>query len=87
MRRIARLNRGQQVVVVIGLALSLDLLGLWLTTIGQRIALGWVAYAPLSDPQGPGGMSLGWRLLIWAALVVIWTAVSVVILHSRPSQG
>jgi hypothetical protein len=92
MRSPRRLNLGQRIVIVIGLGVGLAVFGLWATS--QGIASGWVGYAPLSSSAAyrsslsiafAGGLHPWVRLVIWLALIVFWTVVSIVFLRS-PSE-
>jgi heme/copper-type cytochrome/quinol oxidase subunit 1 len=88
----SRLNLGQRIVVVIGLAAGLVILGAWAMTWGTHSFTGWTGYAPLSRsiyvPSG-GGLHLWALALIWLALISIWVVVSVVVLRGprRPVGG
>ncbi len=88
MRR--RLNKGQRIVIVVGLGLALYFVGGWVTTRGTGAQFGWVAYAPLSTtyntPDGPGGLHPWVRLIVWLVLILAWMVASVVLLRS-PSPG
>lgn len=81
------LNRGQRIVIVIGMAAALSALGGWITTRGGGRQFGWVAYAPLSNtyntPEGPGGLHPWVRLVIWLALIMVWAITSVLVLRSQ----
>ena len=77
--------------MVTGLGIGLVVFGMWAT--GPRPAFGWTGYAPLSSTSAyssnlsitfAGGLHPWVRLLIWLALIVVWTAVSIVLL--RPSS-
>jgi len=76
-------NRGQRIVVVVGLGVGLWFVGLWATVRGD-VALGWVGYAPVSSGTVAPGTGLHpWvRLLIWLALTVVWSVASVAVLRT-----
>jgi hypothetical protein len=88
---VSRLNRGQRIIVVVGLGVALWFAGGYVTTLGNP--LGWVAYAPLSKAFGASGFDLTSleRLLVWLGLVTVWMIVSVVLLGTSkrrsPSSG
>ena len=67
--------------------MALYLVGGYLTTLGS--GTGWVGYAPLSNVplEAIGGMRHWIRLLIWLALVVVWVAFSLVMLHVSTDRG
>ena len=79
-------NRGQRVVVVVGLGVALYFFGGWITTRGTGAQYGWVAYAPLSNtyntPNVFGGFHSWVRLVIWLLLILVWVVVSVFLLRS-----
>jgi hypothetical protein len=79
-------NRQQLVVLVVGLGLTLYVLGDWLTTLGSRALNGWVAYAPLQAVNPLGGLHPWVRLVIWLLLIALWVGTSCAILRSRPSS-
>jgi len=85
-----RMNRGQRVVVVVGLGVALYFLGGWVTTRGTPLQFGWVAYAPLSNtyntPVGLGGLHPWVRLVIWLVFTFVWVVASVLLLRSRPAE-
>jgi hypothetical protein len=86
-----RMNRGQRVVIVIGLGVAMYSLGGWITTRGTGTPYGWVGYAPLQTYNTPnilGGLHPWVRLVIWIALVVVWVFTSMLLLRSpAPPQG
>lgn len=79
-----RLNVGQRVVVVIGIAAGLWFFGQWVTGLGLPA---FIAYAPLSHSvYSPAGGLAPWaRLLVWLGLVLVWVATSLVVLRSASS--
>jgi Zn-dependent protease with chaperone function len=83
-----RLNLGQRIVIVIGLAASLLIFGEWAMTWGTHSFTGWTGYAPLSGSiyaPAVGGLHLWARMLIWLALIAIWVVASAAVLRtSRP---
>jgi hypothetical protein len=87
MRR--RLNFAQRVVVAIGLALVLSVVGDWLTGLGSRVNFGWVAYAPLSNSFSAGdlgGLHPWVRMAIWLILITLWVVASVALLRTTPAS-
>lgn len=76
------LNRSQRVVIVIGLALALGVVGEWLTTLGSHPPTGWVAYSPLSSQNLYGGLHPWVRLVLWLLLITVWVVSSTVILRT-----
>jgi hypothetical protein len=88
-RRPPGLSWAQRIVLVVALAATLVVIGLYLTTIGAGSAadFGWFGYAPLT-PNSPldGGGPPAWaRLLIWLALIAVWAGLSLRLL--RPGRG
>lgn len=87
MNRLSRLSLGQRVVLVIGLAAALVVIGEYSTTADSFT--GWTGYAPLSVSGSPfvvpGGVAPWVRLLVWLALVAIWVAGSLPLMRSRPA--
>ncbi len=81
------LNRAQRVVIVIGLAIALYVLGGWVTALGSHPPSGWVAYGPLSTQQVFGGLHPWVRLVVWVALVAVWVTSSVSILGGGASDS
>jgi hypothetical protein len=81
------LNRAQRVVIVIGLAVALYVLGGWVTSLGSHPPSGWVAYGPLSTQETFGGLHPWVRLVVWVALVALWVVSSVAILAGRSSRS
>lgn len=81
------LNRAQRLVIVVGVAVALVVLGEWLTSLGSKLNYGWVAYAPLSNSNASlNGLHLWVRMVIWLVLVVVWVLVSLVLLRSTTSN-
>jgi hypothetical protein len=86
------LNVGQRVIIVVGIEISLYLLGQWAIgywQFGSEGSSGWVAYAPLSAASTPPQVVLHpWvRLVIWLALTLVWVVSSVVLLRRRDSEA
>jgi hypothetical protein len=79
-------NRGQRVVLVVGLGVALYFFGGWFTTRGTGAQHGWVAYAPLSNtyntPNVFGGFHPWVRLVIWLLLILVWVVASVALLRT-----
>jgi hypothetical protein len=79
-------------VLVIGLGLALAGLGRYLVSLGRpsSVSFGWFAYAPLNSTTAAAVRHVGlrpWaRLLIWLALIAVWTLASVRILRP-PATG
>jgi hypothetical protein len=68
---------------VVGSGLTLYFLGLWLTSLGTRIATGWVAFEPLSNSYfipSLGGLHPWVRLAIWLGFVFAWIGFSMAVL-------
>jgi hypothetical protein len=81
------LNLAQRIVLVVGSALTLYLLGLWLTLLGTKFPSGWVAFAPLSNSYfGPslGGLHPWVRLVIWLFFIFLWIGFSMAVLATSP---
>lgn len=78
------LNRAQQVVSVVAFGIGFVIAGIWFTSLCENSDLRWVAYAPLSRPATSPGFrwTLGWILLIWIGLLVLWCALSILILRT-----
>jgi hypothetical protein len=83
-----RLNFGQRIVIVIGLAAVLLTSGEWAMTWGTRFYSGWTGYAPLYTPY-EGGLYPWARLLVWLGLTAIWVGASVALLRTPglPTAG
>ena len=85
-----RLNRGQRIVIVVGLGVVLYFFGAWVTTRGTG-ATGWVGYAPLTNPYTTpnafGGLHTWVRLVIWLFLALVWVVASVVLLRTPPTPN
>jgi hypothetical protein len=81
------LGLAQRIVVILGLAAGLVVLGRYLETIGQPDAdFGWFAYAPLNSSSvyapfraHPPSVDLA----IWAGASVVWALASLVLIRSR----
>jgi heme/copper-type cytochrome/quinol oxidase subunit 1 len=80
-----RLNVRQRVVLVVGLAAVLAVLGAW--GINELVPtrtfpIGWTGYAPLqSVPVGADHALL--RVLLWVALIAVWVIASTLVLRTR----
>jgi hypothetical protein len=87
MRLTDGLGKAQRVIVVVALGLALGVLGGYLTSLGGGPASGWYAYSPLTSAAfAPNGLP-GWlRLIIWLALIGLWTAASLKVLRPRPEK-
>jgi heme/copper-type cytochrome/quinol oxidase subunit 1 len=83
MRFIDGLSTAQRVVIVIALGLALGVAGRYLVSLGGGLPTGWTGYAPLQAIQI--GMAPWLRLVIWLALIVLWSLASIRVL--RPSLG
>lgn len=80
------MNRGQRIVIVVGLGVALYFAGGWITTRGSGAQYGWVAYAPLSNTYNTpnlGGFHPWVRLVIWLVLIAVWVMASAFLLRSR----
>jgi hypothetical protein len=96
-RRLAAWGTAQRIVVVIGLAVALLLLGRYLVQVGQPRNFGWFAYAPLNTAESGSysstvaishhGIRPWLRLLIWLGLVAVWTGAAFAIFHRRKANG
>lgn len=90
-RRAPSLSLAQRIVLVVALAAALDVIALYLTTIGAGTPadFGWFGYAPLtnSSPLDSGGPPAWARLLIWLALIAVWVVGSLRLLKSRPAKS
>jgi predicted lysophospholipase L1 biosynthesis ABC-type transport system permease subunit len=86
MRFTDRLGQAQRIVIVIAFGTALGAVGGYLVSLGNAARIGWYAYAPLTQQIYPPRTGLaGWlQLIIWLALIGLWTLVSVRVL--RPSQ-
>ena len=80
-----RLNPPQRIVVVIGLGVTLYVVGQWVMTWGTHLYTGWTGYAPLQRPYA-GGLHPWVQLLLWVTLIGIWAGLSIPVLRS-PSSG
>jgi hypothetical protein len=80
----SRLNRPQQIVVVIALAVVNYLVGVYITTKGHPLRSGWFAYAPNTGAVFPDQNSLGApaSLAVWLGLTLGWLAVALWLLGS-----
>ena len=79
------LNRSQRVVVVVGLGVTLYLLGAWLSAPVFPVSTGWVGYAPLSTSFERTRLSGGADLIVWLVLILLWVAASSYLLRTRNS--
>ena len=72
------LDRGQRIVIVVGLGVALYFFGGWITTRGTGAQFGWVAYAPLSSAtSSPGaGPDLWIMALTLTGFSAIFTGVN-----------
>lgn len=88
-----RLNLGQRIAAVVGLAAIFWLIGIYLTS--PVPFTGWVAYAPLSNPGATfsrlsvarDGLAPVANLFVWFALVLAWFAGSFLLLRRPPGAG
>jgi hypothetical protein len=82
-----RLNLAQRVVVIVGLGAVLGFLGDYVTSLNSFT--GWTGYAPLSSSllRVPGSFQPWEQLLVWLALVAVWVAASLFVLHGLPRRG
>ena len=75
-----RLNLAQRIVLVIGWGLALAFFGRWVTTRGRHLA----SVLPVRvHSLLVGGLHPWVRLVIWLALVVVWTAGAMWVLRDR----
>ena len=88
MRLIDRLGLAQKIVLVVALGLAFGVLGNYLGSLGNAASSGWYAYAPLAQslPALHTGLAPWLRLLIWLALIGLWTVASVQVLRT-PGSG
>jgi len=77
------LNQSQRIVIIVGLAFALYVLGEWLNGLGSTLNYGWVAFAPLGNQINNVGLHPWVRLVIWIVLVALWVAVSLRLLRSK----
>ena len=80
------LNRSQSIVVVIGLGVSLYVIGDWLTSLGSHSPMGWTGYAPLGTGDAFGGFHPWLRLIIWLLLIAVWVRSSTALLSTRSPE-
>src|ERR1035441_2331872 len=87
--KLSRLNFSQRIVVVVGLAPALYLVGDWTVSLGLHPFTGWVAYAPLSNTLGPFNQGLPpWvRLFIWLIFLAVWMIASLSLLRRRTDDN
>jgi heme/copper-type cytochrome/quinol oxidase subunit 1 len=87
--KLSQLNFSQRIVVVVGLALALYLVGDSAVSLGSHPFTGWVAYAPLSNTVGPlnEGLHPWARLLIWLIFVAVWMIASLAVLRRRTDDN
>jgi hypothetical protein len=83
-----RLNRPQQVVVVVALALVNYFVGVYITTKGHPARVGWFAYAPNTGAVflDDGTLNAAASLAVWIGLTLGWLA-SALWLFSSPSPS
>lgn len=74
-------NVAQRIVVLVGSAAGLLVVGQWLTTRGQ--ALGWSAYSPVTGSAPPLGLPPWARMLIWVGLALAWSGTALWLLRTR----
>jgi hypothetical protein len=80
------LSKSQRVVVVIALGLALGIVGSYLVNLGNALASGWYAYAPLTNSLSlRTGLHPWLRVIIWLVLIGVWALGSIRVL--RPSSG
>lgn len=87
-----RLNLAQRIVAVIGLGAGLFVFGAWAMTWGTHMPFptGWTGYAPLLGPfaaDARGGLSPGERLVIWIALIAVWTVLAVLVFRTAKPKS
>jgi heme/copper-type cytochrome/quinol oxidase subunit 1 len=89
MRLTDRLSQPQRIVVVIALGMAFGAVGIYLVDLGNAAGFGWYAYSPLSQQvYAPRTGLAGWlRLIIWLALIGMWTLVSVRMLRPSPEES
>ena len=82
----SRLNRPQQVVILIALAVVNYLVGIYITTKGHPVASGWFAYAPNTGAVFPDTSRMGApaSLAVWLGLTLGWLGVALWLLASSP---
>ncbi len=86
MEFLSRLGFAQRIIVVVALGLALGVTGRFITTLGSAGAnFGWFGYAPLTGSIMTVGSTLSdWeQLLVWLALIIVWTASSVYLLRPQ----
>jgi len=88
MQRVDRLGIAQRIIVVVALGLALAVTGEFITSIGSPAAnFGWFGYAPLTGSILTGSTLSNWeQLLVWLALISVWTACSIY-LFRPPASG
>jgi heme/copper-type cytochrome/quinol oxidase subunit 1 len=88
MRFTDRLGQAQKIVIVIALGMAFGAVGSYLVNLGNAARAGWYAYAPLTQQVYPPRAGLaGWlRLIIWLALIGLWTLASVRVLRPTPED-
>ena len=86
MRGFSSWRAAQRIILVIGLGLGLAVLGRYLVSLGRAGTFGWFAYAPLNSTLSNvhRGVRPWLRLVIWLALIGVWTIASFVLL--RPAD-
>jgi hypothetical protein len=73
---VRRLGFAQRVIILIGLGLAMAALGGYIGTLGSQGGnFGWFGYAPLTNSVFQPGADLStWeQLLVWLALIALWT--------------
>jgi hypothetical protein len=88
MRFTDRLGQAQKIVIVIALGTAFGAVGSYLVNLGNAARAGWYAYSPLTQQVYPPRTGLaGWlRLIIWLALIGLWTLASVRVLRPTPED-
>ncbi len=84
MNLVNRLGFAQRIIVVVALGLALGATGGFITDLGSPGAnFGWFGYAPLTRSIMTVGATLSdWEeLLVWLALIIVWTASSLYLLR------
>jgi hypothetical protein len=81
-----RMGFAQRIIVIVALGLGLEATGTFITELGSPAAnFGWFGYAPLTRSIQTVGSTLSdWeQLLVWLALITVWTAASLFLLRAR----
>ena len=90
MNLVGRLGFAQRIIVVVALGLALGTLGRFITDLGSPGAnFGWFGYAPLTRSIMTVGatMSAWEQLLVWFALIIVWTASSLYLLGPASAKN